>query len=98
VVTLPEGTLAAAQALQRDDHPSSVGPGTEEVLVVARPAGPHQEPDVHVEVLPDAIAELLRSLPLDAAGLAAFGARHDATPDEVAGLVNGLRADGVVTA
>jgi uncharacterized protein (UPF0276 family) len=96
VVTLPEGTLAAAQALQQDEHPGSVGPGTEEVLVVARPAGPHQEPDVHVEVLPDAIAELLRSLPLDAAGLAAFGARHDATPDEVAGLVDGLRADGVV--
>ncbi len=96
VVTLPHGTLAAAQALQVDEDPPTVGPGTEEVLVLARPSAPHREVDVHVEVLPDAIAELLRSLPLDAQGLRAFGARHDADDAEVAGLLDGLCTDGVV--
>jgi uncharacterized protein (UPF0276 family) len=96
VVVVPEGTLAAAQALQLDEAAGSIGPGTEGVLVVARPAGPHQEADVHVEVLPDAITELLGALPLDAAALRAFGVRHDASPTEVAELVAGLRSDGVL--
>lgn len=93
---LPEGTLAAAEALQQDADPPSVGPGEEVVLVLARPAQRFHEPDVHVEVLPDAIAELLGAMPIDDGGLAAFGGRHDATPDEVGALVAGLAADGVV--
>jgi uncharacterized protein len=96
LLSVPEGTVAAAEALAVDENPGAIGPDLEDVVVLAVPAGPHRAPELRVERLPPAIAELVRGSPLDPAALAAFCSRHDATPDEVAALVADLVSDGIL--
>jgi hypothetical protein len=94
-VQLPSGTVAAAEALASGQPPGPIGPDHEFVVLVGE-GSPRPERSVRVEVLPEAIAELLRSLPGDRARLAAFAARHEATLDEVLSLVDDLERDGVL--
>jgi hypothetical protein len=90
ILELPEGTVAAAGALREGAEMPPIGPGVEQVVVVRGPAG------VQVEVVGDAVAELLRAGPLTEAVLDGFAARHEATRDEVDGLVADLVGDGIL--
>ncbi|MEQ1565190.1 MAG: hypothetical protein ABMA64_06090, partial [Myxococcota bacterium] len=91
-LTLPEGTAAWAAAV-RDDPvaPAPTGTGSEDV-VVALAGG-----EVRVEVLPPALAELVRAAPLTAEVLDAFAARHEVERAEVEALVDELLRDGVLS-
>jgi hypothetical protein len=93
LVVLPAGTVAAATALRTSGVATPLGEGTETALVRITRAGPHRLPDLDVEVLPQGLAALLAALPLDAAGLAAFGAAHDLARAELDEIVRGLAAD-----
>lgn len=96
VVTLPEGTVALADALQTGQEPPFAGTGLETVVILGTgPLGPGRT--VTVEVVPEAIADLLRSCPLGPEGLSAFAARHGADDADVSDLVAGLVADGILT-
>jgi uncharacterized protein (UPF0276 family) len=95
LLQLPSGTVAAAEALAAGRAPGRIGPESEFVALVGE-GSPSPERSVRVEVLPDAIAELLRSLPADQARLAAFAARHEAELSEVLSLVDELARDGVL--
>jgi hypothetical protein len=96
LLELPEGTLAAAEALHEDRDPDAIGPGSEHLLVLATDDGPHLPRQVAVERLPEAVAELIRACPLGEPELAAFARRHQASREEVTGLVAGLVRDGVL--
>ncbi len=96
LIEVPAGTLAAAEALHEDRDPDAIGPGSEHLLIVATPDGPHRPRQVAVERLPDAIAELVAACPLGEAELAAFARRHEASREEVTSLVADLVRDGVL--
>ncbi|MCA9494018.1 MAG: hypothetical protein KC621_29020, partial [Myxococcales bacterium] len=96
VLTVPAGTLAAAEALHEDRDPDAIGPDDEHLLLLATADGPHRPRQVAVERLPDAVAELIAACPLDEERLAAFARRHDASREEVTSLVTDLVRDGVL--
>jgi uncharacterized protein (UPF0276 family) len=95
VLDLPEGTVAIADARTAGLPSPPPGAGRETVVIVGKgPLGPNRE--LRIEVVPEAVADLLKSCPLDPERLAAFAARHEAAPKDVVALIDGLVADGLL--
>lgn len=95
VIELPQGTVAAAEALAQGQPCEAPGPGAERVLL-AGSGPPCPDRPLKVEPLPDAIAELLAAMPCGQRELSAFAIRHEAELDEVLSLVEDLARDGVL--
>jgi uncharacterized protein len=96
LLSLPEGTLAAAEALAAGRAARAPDPSRAERVVVGAKGPPGPDRPVHVELVSDGIAALLEACPLDRAGVEAFAAAHDVEVDELLALADGLRADGVI--
>lgn len=95
LVGLAAGTTTAAEALRDGRAAEPPGDGTEWVLIVGRgPPGPDRP--LHIEGVPDGIAELIRALPLDDHGLAAFADRFALALPDVEALVAELVAEGIL--
>lgn len=95
MLELPSGTLAAADALAQGLPPTPIHKGIERVILCTS-GDPSPTRDIRVELLPDAVAELVWSFPAGLAELEAFAIRHDADLDDVLALVEDLTRDGVL--
>ncbi|MEZ4239072.1 MAG: hypothetical protein R3F59_23555 [Myxococcota bacterium] len=98
LVTLPAGTLAAAEAVAAGRPAPAPDAGAEELVAIGAVGPPGPEREVRVELVADGIAALLAALPLDEAGLAAFAAAHELAGEALEEVLAGLRADGFVAA
>lgn len=95
LLDLSEGTVARVDALGAGLPAPPPGSGRETVVIVGKGAlGPNRE--LRVEVVPEAVADLLRACPLDPERLAAFALRHEAEPADVVKLIDGLVSDGIL--
>jgi len=94
VLALPQGTLAAFNALRRGEEPSSPADGVEALLVLRRaPDG-----DVTVEEIPEGLAAILRAAerPATRETLTSVAREHGAAAEEAASILDELAGDGLL--